>query len=334
MMKLFKNIVIGLLALIITLGVIAFILPSKVHIERSINIKAPKEVVFDQVNNLQNWEKWSPWQHIDTAMDLKYFGNEKGEGAGFEWKSDQSNVGCGSVTIFASKPYDSIYAEIDFLSKGKGNLYYLFKKSDSGTKVKWIFELNLGYNPITRYIGLFMNKRIGKNFENGLDSLKQVAENISTRHQLITKEIKVLAFTYIGIREKIKPVELGQKMGINFKELKMFIEKNKLKMTNVAFSIYYSFTKDEVEYEAGIPVEKCKTGNNKIKIGQMKACKAIVTDYYGPYSGLGKEYEVIEKWIVDNKKKISGLPFEMYITGPITEKDSTKWLTKIYYPVE
>ena len=111
-MKLIKNFVIGLLVLLIVLGSVAFLLPSKVRIVRSLNIRATKEVVFGQVNNLQNWEKWCSWMNIDTTMELKYFGNEKGEGAGLEWKSDHHAVGCGNLTILSSKPFDSAYLRI------------------------------------------------------------------------------------------------------------------------------------------------------------------------------------------------------------------------------
>jgi effector-binding domain-containing protein len=333
-MKLIKQLAMILLAIIILLGVIAFLLPSKVRIERSKTIKAPKEMVFDQINNLQNWEKWSPWLHIDTAMELKYYGNEKGEGAGFEWKSDKRAVGCGSLTIYASVPFDSIYAEIDFLNKGKGSIYYLFADSGQATSVKWIFEMNMGHSFIMRYVGLFMRKRIGKDFENGLDTLKKVAEYNFRSSQPSINEALFEPFTYIGIRQKIKPKDINRKMNENFKGLMEFVEKNKLKMTNAPFAVYNSFTKDEVDFEAGIPVEYCTVSSDRIKVKKMNLSKVIVADYYGPYSGLGKEYEAIGKWVVDNKKRISGAPIEMYVSDSAKEKDSTKWLTKIFYPIE
>jgi hypothetical protein len=200
-MKLFKYFVIGFLALLVVLGAAAYLLPSKVLIERSLNIKATKEEVFEQVNKLQNWEKWSSWMSIDTTMELKYFGNEKGEGSGFEWKSDHSRVGSGNLTIFSSKPFDSIYAEIDFLHKGKADAYYIFKDSDSETKVIIKFELRLGNNPIARYIGLFMSKRIKREIEMSLVKLKKVVEIKSASSQLKIKETELLPNIFCGARE-------------------------------------------------------------------------------------------------------------------------------------
>jgi effector-binding domain-containing protein len=333
-MKYFKILLLSLLALIIILGVVAYALPSTLRIEKTIIIKASRELVFENVNDLRNWEKWFPLLNVDTAMEIKYFGNEKGEGAGFEWKSDKNRIGCGTLTIIASIPLDSIYAEIDFLNKGKGVTCYLFKDSDSGTLVCCDYEMKLGNNPVTRYMGLLIDRRLERDLQCGLDSLKKIVEDIYALSQLPFKESQIKPFYYVGIREKIKPSEIARRMNMNFKELMTYVEKNKLKMTNAPFSICYSFTKDEVDYEAGVPVENCKISTDKIKVKQLKISKVIIADYYGPYSGLGKEYEAIGKWIVDNKKKVSGAPLEMYITDPVTEKDTSKWLTKIYYPIE
>jgi hypothetical protein len=201
-MKLFKDLVIGFVILLIILGAVSFLLPSKFSIERSINIKANKEAVFEQINNLQNWEKWTFWMNIDTTMELKFFGNEKGEGAGFEWKSDKSEVGSGNLTIITSKPCDSIHAEIEFKHKVKADAYYLFIDSASETKVIFIFKLNLGNNPIARYLGLFMRKRIGKDLENSLVNLKKVIEIKSALSQIQLKNGGLLS-SIIFEKEKI-----------------------------------------------------------------------------------------------------------------------------------
>lgn len=57
-MKTLKRILIGILAIIVLLVIVAFFLPSKAYVERSIVINAVPRIVFDQVNTLKNWEKW------------------------------------------------------------------------------------------------------------------------------------------------------------------------------------------------------------------------------------------------------------------------------------
>ncbi|HSI89708.1 MAG TPA: hypothetical protein VK927_01265, partial [Adhaeribacter sp.] len=101
-MKILKKLGLGFLGLATLLIVVSFFLPGKVHVERSLIIKAGAEPVYQQVNTLKNWEKWSPWHEMDPNMQLSYQGPEAGEGAGYSWVSQE--VGNGSLTIAASQP--------------------------------------------------------------------------------------------------------------------------------------------------------------------------------------------------------------------------------------
>ncbi len=78
-MKTFKKILLGLLAFIVVVLIVGFFLPRKTHVERSAEISASPEVVYDQVNNLKNWVTWSPWHHLDPKMKMEYFGPESGQ---------------------------------------------------------------------------------------------------------------------------------------------------------------------------------------------------------------------------------------------------------------
>jgi hypothetical protein len=136
-MKTLKKIGIILLIIIGLFLVISLFLPSKVYVERSIVINAPVENVFEQVNTLKNWEKWSPWHEIDPNMGLKYEGPESGTGAQYSWTSEHKNVGNGRLVITNSAPYDSIVSEMYFMdSKEPSYGIYKFEKADGGV---WIW---------------------------------------------------------------------------------------------------------------------------------------------------------------------------------------------------
>lgn len=333
-MKITKNIVLGVLALIIILGIIAYFLPSKVTIQKSITIKASKEVVFEQINNPQNWEKWSPWFKIDTAMEVKYIGNKIGENSGIVWKSENSRIGCGRLTLLYSNPFDSIYAEVEALYKGKGTVNYIFKRVKGGINVLLMFEMNLGTNPIARFMGLVIDKKMSKNYINELDSLKKFTETLPLPYKYKIEEIQSKGFNYIGIRKKVRPLEIGVKMGTIINDLMGIMNKNKLKTSNNPFSIYFSVTKDSIDFETGFPIEENNIVSKSLHVGQMKESKAVVLDFYGPYNEIEKGYSEINNWISDNNKKITGVPYEIYYTNPAIEKDSSKWLTRIIYPIE
>jgi effector-binding domain-containing protein len=60
----------------------------------------------------------------------------------------------------------------------------------------------------------------------------------------------------------------------------------------------------------------------------------VIAHYYGGYMGTPAGHIAVKEYLEANNKKVIGVPWEMYVTDPTLEKDSTKWLTEICYPVE
>ena len=175
-MKTLKIIGIVLAVLIILFFGIALLLPSDVHVERSLVIPASSEVVYNQINDLQQWQKWSPWHQMDPNMKVTYEGESKGEGASYSWSSDK--VGNGKLTIVEAHPHQYIATDLDFTGQGKARAYYRFENSSEGTLVTWGFDADMGQNPIAKYMGLMMDSMIGSDFEKGLQNLKTHVQSL------------------------------------------------------------------------------------------------------------------------------------------------------------
>jgi len=175
-MKTLKKISFGLLIVIALLVVISFFLPSKVIVKRSMVMKAPQEVIFDQVNTLKNWEKWSPWLKLDPNIKLTYEGPATGVGAKYSWASEKHDVGHGTLTISGSTPNTEVDNAMDFKDRGNSTSDFKFEKTDGGTKVTWSMETDMGMNPVGRYVGLMMDGMVGKTFEEGLNNLDKASQ--------------------------------------------------------------------------------------------------------------------------------------------------------------
>ncbi|MFD2245189.1 SRPBCC family protein [Pontibacter ruber] len=161
---------------IIILGVISLFLPTEVHVERSMVINAPAWLTYEQVNNLKNWEKWSPWKQADPEIRLDYQGPAAGNGAQYSWKSRRRVLGTGKLTIADTEPNKRIVTEMYFVHKGRGIATHTFEETPEGTLVTWAVDSKLGHNPVKKYAGLFWGSLIGPDFERGLSNLKIVAE--------------------------------------------------------------------------------------------------------------------------------------------------------------
>jgi hypothetical protein len=172
-----KIIFIVVLLLIVIFVIVVAMRPAQFRVTRSATIAAPAGVVFPQVNNLHNWEAWSPWAKLDPAAKNSYAGPPEGVGSAFSWAGN-NQVGAGTMTITDSQPDELVRFRLDFLKPFKGTniAEFTFKPEGGQTVVTW--TMTGRYNFITKAVGLFMDcdKMCGGFFEKGLADMKAIAE--------------------------------------------------------------------------------------------------------------------------------------------------------------
>jgi hypothetical protein len=92
-----------LFALALVSGFIAYVSlrPDYFRIARSASVDAPPEAIYPLINDLHNWERWSPWAKLDPDQVTTYDGSPLGAGAIMEWSGDKK-VGAGKMKIVES----------------------------------------------------------------------------------------------------------------------------------------------------------------------------------------------------------------------------------------
>jgi uncharacterized protein YndB with AHSA1/START domain len=164
---------IAVLGLVLTAG--SLLLPGGFHVERRLLINAPPERVFAQVAEPRRWKDWSVWNRRDPAMQITYEGPPSGAGAVWAWRS--ASEGDGRMSFTAAEPgrrlaYDLYFPDFGTTSKGEIRL----AAAGDGTEVTWVMDGNMGSNPMFRWIALFADRMVGRDFEDGLANLKALVE--------------------------------------------------------------------------------------------------------------------------------------------------------------
>jgi len=279
----------------------AFFLPSKIYVERDKEIEANPQIVFNQINDLHNWMKWSKWNMMDPNMEIKYSSNGVGEGAGYQWQSENKNVGKGNLWIRESVKYDSIVVEMDF---GKGNLArsrYLLTENQNGTHINWNFSSDAAYNPFARWMGLFMDKFIGSDFEEGLENLNVVCK-IQKENKTPQVELAVLnEFNFVSIREKIAQENISLQMSKMYAEIMQLVANNNLSLSGMPYSVYHSVSADSIDLECGIPVNKVIEADEEFLTGIFNTQKCAMVLFFGDYSELEVGHTAVQKWMEQHK---------------------------------
>lgn len=172
-----KKIAIGVAVLLVALLGYAATRPDTFRVERSTSINAPPEKIFPLINDLNRWGAWSPFEKKDPAMKRTLSGAPNGKGAVYAWEGNKE-IGKGRMEITESDPPSRVTMKLDFVEPFEAHNvvdFTLARQGDS-TIVTWAIH---GPSPfISKVIGIFcnMDKMIGKDFENGLASLKSAAE--------------------------------------------------------------------------------------------------------------------------------------------------------------
>lgn len=339
MKKLLIVIVVIIAAILIT-GLFA---PKTYKVERTVQIKADVETVFEQISFLQNINSWSPWNAYDTAMVTTYEGVDGTVGAKSIWKGNK-DVGSGSMEIKNIIPNERIDVIVNFIEPWKStneSSYVLNVIGDSLT-VTWVFE---GHNSFfSSIIGLFMNmdEMLGADFERGLNNLKTKCETMQTENKTYRGyKIEKAEFSggkFIAMKKLLKMEEMssffqqaaGQVMGL--------IQANNLQMIGTVHGFYYSWNEETMESEAAfaVPVkfENEFKFDKPIEIIDLAPSKALKIEYFGSYEQSGEAHYAMDEYFKE-KQITHKLPVvEEYITDPMQEPDTTKWQTNIIYLVD
>ena len=151
--------------------------PAEFRVTRSGGISASPSAVFPHVNDLHNWEAWSPWAKLDPAAKSTFEGPRAGAGAVMAWAGN-NKVGEGRMTITESRPNEFIRFKLEFFKpfKAVNAAEFAFKPEGGQTVVTW--SMSGTNNFMSKAIGLFMNcdKMAGGQFEQGLANMKAVVE--------------------------------------------------------------------------------------------------------------------------------------------------------------
>ncbi|MCX2679143.1 DinB family protein [Galbibacter sp. EGI 63066] len=175
-MKTLKKIIIALVVLIAIALIAALFVPKDYTVTREVTINKPKGKVFNYIKYLKNQHNYSKWSQMDPNMETSYTGTDGEVGFVSAWKGNK-DVGSGEQEIIGITEGERIDTELRFFEPMEGiSPAYMTTEatSDNETKVTWGFKGHIAY-PMN-LMCLVMDKQIGPDLQEGLDSLKVVLE--------------------------------------------------------------------------------------------------------------------------------------------------------------
>jgi hypothetical protein len=172
-LKAFLMIIISLVAIIV-IG--SLFLPKNYSVSRSINIAASDTLIYNNIADFNEFKTWNPWYKMEPTAKLTISGTSKQANHLYEWVGKET--GSGAMKITEVKPYVLVKIELKFIEPFESIAATQFDIKNEGNENKVIWSMRGENNLISKWMGVFMSMddMIGKNFEDGLKSLKEKSE--------------------------------------------------------------------------------------------------------------------------------------------------------------
>ncbi|WP_411032037.1 SRPBCC family protein [Spongiimicrobium sp. 3-5] len=167
-----------LAGLVVLIALLAVIAPKSYDVFRKIEISRPRAEVFEYLKYLKKQDEWSPWAKKDPNMEKKFTGTDGEVGAVSYWNGNK-DVGEGEQEITKIEEGKRVEGELRFLKpfKSTSDCYMEVEDvSEGNTRVTWGFTGKNKFPMSIMMLFMSMDKMVGKDFEEGLASLKTILE--------------------------------------------------------------------------------------------------------------------------------------------------------------
>ncbi len=310
-------------------------------IESSTEINAPKEVIFDIVNDLKTWENWGPWKQEDPTMVLNYAENTVGEGASYSWQGDMD----GSMETIKVIPPTNIRQKMTLQTPAgerTPEVYWAFESLENlSTKVTWGIEgehtlLDKVYKAISSNDFEVEMKEMQ---EKGLENLKAAARKAITEYSITIDGLtQYSGGFYLYRTTSAKANQMAQIMGQNYQGIEAFMKKENILKSGMPFTIYNeTMDNGDVIMTNALPVREkiVVPGETNILGGYMPTVTAVKVTAKGNYTNLGEAWATAMNYVQEKGYELaSEKPFEVYVTDPSQYPNPADWITEVYVPVK
>ena len=334
-----QKVLYGILASLVLIILIGFALPRSHSVEVSTEIDAHAATAFALVNDFRRFALWAPWADTDPNARFIYSGNSRGEGATVTW--DGAIIGSGTQSITESRPYEYVGIVMNPGEAGEARSWFRLAPGTGTTIIHWGVEADYGMNIVGRYFGSMLGSVVARDYQSGLDNLKELAETLPSAdfsdveiEHIVVEPVEI---AYLQTTSRPEPTAISEAMGQAYFEILTFIDEHGLQEAGAPLSITRAFSGSELVFDSAIPVrgvtDATPRDSSTVKLGMTYGGPVIRVRHIGSYRDLSATHRKIAAYLAALGIERNGAAWESYVSDPgkIAEKDL---LTYVYYPIK
>ena len=190
-------------------------------------------------------------------------------------------------------------------------------------------------NPFQRWQHYQYAKKIKKSFDEIAKDFKIYIENFKQVYGFAAYKTTLLDSSMIAIKASVGNYPTVEDIYKKIKILEKYAAENNAIATNFPMLNVLKIDSNVYSFMVALPINKLLKNNGDILYKQMLAKGNFITtdSIYGGFKKTEKLFRTFITMKEDYQLMSPAIPFQSLVTDRRKESDSTKWITKFYYPI-
>ncbi|MBO9565956.1 MAG: GyrI-like domain-containing protein [Niastella sp.] len=314
-----KRVLTGIIIVILILIVLPYVMvPSVIHESISTTSSTTQRSAQRYLLDDHQWPSWwprSPSKVIRGLSATRYFYYN-----GYAFRLSQQFMS--GIELTSDHSLDSIK-----------NLITIVPISKDTVKLVWEFQEKSSFNPITRFQQYNKAKRLKKDVGGIIQALATfLNDDLNTYGITISRTTitdSFLVATKTILKDEPAIADIYQQVDV----LKQYASASGAQVTNAPMLNKRRIDSSQIEMMVALPINKALSGKGSIIYRELPAGKLLVAEVQGGPARVREAFRQLENYLVEHKYESPAIPFESLVTNRQQESDTTKWVTRIYYPI-
>jgi effector-binding domain-containing protein len=135
------------------------------------------------------------------------------------------------------------------------------------------------------------------------------------------------------VRSTIPVTEIPKFLGHAYEAVMQAISTQGITPVGEPFAYYHGAPTTTIELEAGFPTAAPCAPLGEVVPSQLPGGSVATGVHVGPYETMVETYNQLMSWMTTQGLVPAEGMWEIYLSDPVQEPDSSKWRTRIFWPV-
>lgn len=307
-----KKLLLSFVVLLIIALIVVLILPSEQTVTQSVVFDSPIEAPTRLVSNPKKWTAWWPGEKINDTL--------------FVYRQTRYHITKVLLNGFqATATNGKLQATVNFNFFVAGSTSAQFN-----INAVHIFSAN-PFIKALQYISWPGVKDSYSSF------MQQVQTNFSTTEKVygFNIERQQLSYaTFISLKQPYDHIPTVAEIDSLVTELKQYVISRQGRVMDHPIMNVYPSKNNGYEAMVAMATDKPLPSTNRYFLKNMVlGGYVMVAEVKGGEQLINSCKQEMENYVQDHRKSSPAIPFQQMITNRVQVKDSTQWITKLYYPV-